>query len=975
MHSLTPQQFKAIEKIQGPCVILAGAGTGKTLTIAEKIKYLIKNKIYPAEKIVCITFSNEAANNLSSKIRNLQELEKEPIVKTFHAFSSDLLKKYGKKINIPENFKILDPDQAKVLLHINFKLPPQLCHNYISTIGTAKDLGIKIEDLEKNIQKKQEAFKNIDIEKKLEFLQFELQTLHLKQSSADKIEIKKEISKISNLVKIKKFVTSWKAYEKLKQKQSYQDYSDLNNNALLLLKQFPDVAKDYDYVIVDEFQDTNKVQLDLLISLALNKNVTIVGDLNQSIYRFRGAYKENFNEFKKTFNVKQSDIFNLDKSYRSSNKILKTAHQLIINNYENKNDCFQVFNHQNKEGPDIEIYELLNAKEEARKVVEIIKEQISQNVPEEEICVMCRTHQQARIIKNLLEANQIPFCAVNKGSLIKEKQIKIAIDYLAILENLKNKKHGCEHAWWDLIYQLNFPEEDIIKIGKFIKENKNSENISSLILNKISELKLTENGKTAAGNLAERINRLLPLTKKPIEELVADIYNISGILNQAKEQIHKRLNLNKFYELAKEHRALHDADLAGFVHYLEVLSSLNIEIPEPDLEKKGVRLMTSHAAKGLEYQTVIITNLAEKRFPMIKSSSNPLLPLELNPELNQFSELTNEELEYITDEYEKKHQLFDERRLCYVSFTRAKEKLFLTYAKLYSGKKHAPSQFLDEIKYKNNQEISFHVDNTEKYEEPKQQITIDKKPEIEEKTVFSPTSLLLFDKCGKKYEYKYIFNMPEQKTVSWEAMQLGSFVHHVLEKGVKCSYNSLKQFLDLAKDLHSDVNWESTDLTEAEHLIKVFFERHKAKFSEKSKTEQHLPLEINGIKFTGFADRIDFNSDGIEIIDYKTGKSAIPPKERNWQLGYYALAAAKFGKVKRINLETLREDYPLEFQLDDKGNAYPINSTKLSGFNIYEVEQDLISTAKKIMQAYKSGFKPCPIDKNCDFCNEYVYNH
>src|SRR3989344_6415245 len=342
---------EAIEKTKGPCVILAGAGTGKTHTIVEKIKYLIEKKIYEPGKIVCITFSNEAANSLLSRVQRSLSLEgKEPVIRTFHAFSADLLRKYGAKLGIKENFNILEPDDAKVILNRNLKIAPYYCHKYIESIGTAKDLGISLEKLQDHTNKKLGSLNAIDIEGKLEQLQFELQTMHLKKEEENKKKIAFEIKRINDVLGLKKFVNAWNAYEKVKGKSNCQDYSDLSKNALELLKKNPEIAQDYDYVIVDEFQDTNKIQLDFLLALAPHRNISVVGDLNQSIYRFRGAYKDNLNLFKKYFLVQEKDIFNLDKSRRSSNKILRLAHNLIVNNYENPEECFFVENYEGREG-------------------------------------------------------------------------------------------------------------------------------------------------------------------------------------------------------------------------------------------------------------------------------------------------------------------------------------------------------------------------------------------------------------------------------------------------------------------------------------------------------------------------------------------------------------------------------------------------------------------------------------------------
>src|SRR3989344_1494733 len=464
-----------IKKEKGPCVILAGAGTGKTYTIVEKLKYLVESGIYKPERIVCITFSNEAANNLVLRIGKALKLDyngKWPIVRTFHGFSADLLRTHGGKIGIQEKFKILDPDEAKVVLHRSLKINVGNCHKYIGTIGTVKDLGIKIEDLDMYLQDKLGKYNGINLEKRYEDLEFQLRTLYLKRGKEEKKNILSEILKVKELIELGKFLNAWKAYEKIKNIKNYQDYSDLNVNALKLILENPEIVNDYDYFIVDEFQDTNKLQLDFIVALVKKRNITIVGDLNQSIYRFRGAYRRNFQVFKNSFNVNESEVFNLDKSFRSKNSAFRIAHKLILNNYKNKDDCFFVKNTHNREGDKIEVYELKNEKEEVRKVVDLINAEIKRGVEPEEICVMFRTHQQGRIIRKALDFEGIEYCSVSKTSLLKHKSIKTVVDYLTILDKLKRKEPGGEQQWWDLAYQLDFFNEDLIKIGKFIKDCK-----------------------------------------------------------------------------------------------------------------------------------------------------------------------------------------------------------------------------------------------------------------------------------------------------------------------------------------------------------------------------------------------------------------------------------------------------------------------------------------------------------------------
>lgn len=973
------QQERSIKKTKGPCIILAGAGTGKTYTIVEKIKYLIKNEIYNPKKIVCLTFSNEAANSLTEKTLKSLNSEKEPLIRTFHSFSSDLLRKYGEKIGISKNFRILLPDDAKILLHKNFSIQPYYCHKYINTIGIAKDLGITIEQFSNYLEKKDQS-NTEELEKKLEILTFQLQIS--KKDKESKETLKEEIKRIANLVQMKKFLNSWKAYEKIKIKRNLLDYSDLNQQALKLLIENPEISNDFEYIIVDEFQDTNKLQTEILKYLAPKQNITVVGDLNQSIYRFRGAYKNNITDFKKDFNTSDSDLFALDKSFRSTNKILNAAYNLIQNNYKDKSECFEVKNAFKKEGEKIEIYELKNGKEETRKIIEIIKKELESGTQPEKICVMFRSHQQSRQLKNSLEYENIPYTSITKKSLFKTNSIRITLDYLIILNKLKLKSKGSDQAWWDLIHFSNFSHEDIIKITKLIKENKGEINLGIMLLNKLPELNLSEKGKVKVKILINRIKSLIPSLEKNLTELLKDIYKINA-LDSTENPNYKEniLILEKFHALVKEYSENESQNLNYFLEHINAINSLGIEIEAPVIENSGIRIMTNHSTKGLEYKTVIVTNLAQKRFPMEKISSS-LIPREMSPEISkEIENLEENEKENFIESYEKASQLAEERRLCYVAFTRAKEKLIITYSKKYGNFNYLPSQFLNEINYKSNPSIDFKIDLEEKFQDPiknvsnknfwnnQQTIT---HHELKRKKVFSPSALQIFNECQKRYEYKYIYNMPDPEPTSWDALKLGSFVHLVFEKGVSSNLKSEKEFLDLAKTLNLEENWNFIDISQALPLIKIFFHRNNGRYNEKSLTEQKLFANVNGFRFMGIADRIDFHEDGLEIVDYKTGNSDIKPKYRNWQLGFYALASEKYGKPKKLVLDMLKKENAIEFVLDDKGNAKEIHSARTS-FNLDEVKSELTQTAKNIISCEENGFKPCPVEKNCSFCNEYVW--
>lgn len=932
-----------IQKSNGPCVILAGAGTGKTRSIVEKMKYLIQNKIYDPKKIVCLTFSNEAVNTIRERVSPIIREGKEPVIMTFHAYCAELLRKNGNKIDLKENFKIILPDDGKVLLHKYFKIHPLLCNRYISEISNSKDLGITIEEKENKVKK---TYENLEeLENELNEVKFQVSTFHIKKIKNEKSEeIKKRKEELEEEVKQRKFIQAWKSYEKIKYLKNGLDYADLNIKALELLEKFPETTEDCEYLIIDEFQDTNRLQCELIKNLARHRNFTIVGDLNQSIYSFRGAYKENFNYIRKEMSVSKEDTFKLDKSYRSTNKILEIAHKLIKNNYKNPEDCFEVKSAYNENGENIKCFELKNGNEETRKIIEIIKSEIGRQTPFEEICVIFRTHQQANSLKKELEIEEIPYVNINRESLIKTDIIKKIRAYLTLINKYKNSEKGGNRALWEIMHESSENQQEEISFGRTLSKFEEKEClIKEIIHEEVKEF--SEKIKLKINNLGKIIKSVAEYHKT--SEILKKLYESLDLQNENPEKV---VSLERFKTFSKEFEESESDDLGIFIHHLETLDALNVSVENPSVSKRGIKIMTNHATKGLEYQAVIIGSLTDGKFPLNYKENSIISEKEIGDESH-------------TDE---------ERRLFYVGCTRAKKRLYFTYAQEYGKRKHEPSRFLKEIEYNENNNIDFVKDESEKYQKREQKIEIKSAEEIEiENLSFSHSALQKFDECQKKYEYKYIYNMPDPTPQSWEAITTGNFIHKILEEVVKQNLKNIEEVEECAKKINLE-EFKDSNLEEVKPLLKIFIERNKEKYNENSLVEEWLTVYLEGIKFIGKADRIDISDNGeVTIIDYKTGKSDIKPKYRNWQLGLYALASKKLGTPKTLILEMLQKDHPLEFNIDSKGIAKEVHSTRTQ-FSLQEVKEELVETARAIIQARKTGFKPCPIEKNCDFCEEWA---
>ena len=943
-----------ITKTTGPCVVLAGAGTGKTYSIVEKTKYLIQKKIYPINKIVCLTFSNEAVNTIRERMFPFLDSE-EPVIRTFHSFCADLLRKHGEKIKIRPDFKIIGEDEGKILLHKYFKTHPRLCGSYIKQISYLKDFGYSIDKIEKKIGNNETNLE--DMTRKLDELSFQLNTAHIKKMGlSEKKYLQEKKEALEQEIKQRKFLQVWRSYEKIKSLKNGLDYADLNLKALELLDKFPEASEDCKYLVIDEFQDTNKLQCELIIKIAPHKNITIVGDLNQSIYSFRGAYKNNFNFIKEKLNITSSDIFKLDKSHRSTNKILSVAHRLIKNNYLIQSECFEVKSVRNEQGAPVEIYELNNAKEEARKIIELIRLEIEKGTPLKEICVIFRTHQQTNMLKKELAYQDIPYTTITKESLLKSPVIKKVRAYLALINRLQNCLNGGDSYWWELLHSTGLVKNEEIECTKALQKLRENECLTKEIIdNSLSNI--SEQAKTKLSAIC-KIIKFLSEQKLPTLETIIKLYQLLGFQSaNTKEEQEQILSLERFHALAKEFSESESPELYLFVHHLSLLDALDVSIDVPEISKDGIKIMTNHATKGLEYTAVIISCLAQKKFP-IESKNKNIISIE------------NSE--------DEESQLSEERRLCYVGFTRAKKQLYLTYAKEYGKRAHEPSQFLKEINYQDNPDILFVKDTSISYQEHKEPQkleiqTADKLKSVSESELsFSPSALQKFDECQKRYEYKYIYNMPEPTPQSWEAITLGNFTHRVLEEGVRKNLKTAKEFEDCAKIIQME-EFKDTKIEEALPMIRTFIERNKNKYDENSRVEEWLSVNIEGIKFIGKADRIDINDEGeVTIVDYKTGKSEIKPKYRNWQLGLYALASKRFGTPKTLILEMLQKDHPLEFEIDSKGVAKEVHSAKTQ-FSLIEVRQELLQTARAILTARETSFKSCPSEKSCEFCQEWIY--
>ncbi len=725
LSTLKPRQLEAIKHTQAPQLILAGAGTGKTTTITAKIAYMVEKENIDPSQILALTFSKEAARNMREKVEKLLQ-GKEVIVKTFHSFCAELIKDHADRCKVPGDFKIFEEIDSAIFIFRELKTDARIASLYANTIGKAKDLNISIdkfkeflESLKKqvhDIEKDESTWKELYHESKFKLNTFHLQEFKDKEDKKAKQAEKKRYSEFIDLYeeyqKYSNFISAWEKYEEKKSGIGALDYGDLNKIALWYLDVYgtQELNDTFRYIIIDEFQDTNYVQFELIKKLtAANKNITVVADPNQTIYAFRGAYTNNIEEFKKQFSLSDKDIVSLDVSFRSTNKILRVAHTLIEKNYseDKKQECQLLKNHKDTEGENVSIIETEDDNEEARAIVEKIEEYLAHGIPPKEIAVLYRTHAQGRKVRQALENRGMPFRVKDDTDFLKQPEIKTALAYLYIINNISHPTPRGTEAWWRIFHYNNaLSQEDSIRIGEYLKKKWVS--FQEAIYHHIGELGLSKSGLETISNVKKRIDLLCSKANLDVSDLILEVYDQSGLSRQFVNTDTKRsrealLNLRQLHELTSNFEVFHGKDLSLFIDYLEILDEMDGN-PSPAriADEDAINLMTIHSAKGLEFKVVFLTNLAKDKFPLYRGGAEPLIPPELMEQYRDiFADGSIKDTEKAVRERKKEIKKEEERRLAYVALTRAKEHLFLTLAIKYADDEREPSEFLMDIGYDN----------------------------------------------------------------------------------------------------------------------------------------------------------------------------------------------------------------------------------------------------------------------------------
>ena len=628
LENLNDKQQEAVEYMAGPLLILAGAGSGKTRVLTYKIAYLLEKEIVKPWQILAITFTNKAAKEMKERIEALVgQVSNDMWLGTFHSVCVRILKREIELLGYTRDFNIFDEiDKEKVIKEVMKKLN---IDEKVYPVGLIKS----------EISKAKEAMKD--------------EVAYQKDAMGD--FRKEEIAKVYNM------------YQETLKKNNSIDFDDIIMLTVQLFLENPDrllyYQNKFNYILVDEYQDTNKSQF-LLISMlsSATGNICVVGDESQSIYGFRGADISNILNFEQEF--PNAKIVKLEENYRSTKNILNAANEVIKNN---KSKIDKQLWTQNEEGDKIEYKTLNNEYEEVEYVVDEIDD-ICRKEHENysNFAVLFRTNAQARVLEEVFMKAGTPYKLIGGIKFYARKEIKDIISYLKLIQNtndnialkriINEPKRGIGNTALDKLDALS--SESGMSIFEFIQDRNNLISFRS------------------AGNIMEFRDMINDLIKEKdkikVSELIKKTLKDSGyedMLNSegTKETEIRFDNLMEFIGVAIEFENENaENSLGDFLDSIALVS----DVDNLDESTDAVTLMTMHSAKGLEFDNVFLVGMEEGLFPSKRS-------------------------------IEEDAQTEEERRLCYVAITRAKKHLFITNTKkrtLYGSTTYStPSRFIDEI--------------------------------------------------------------------------------------------------------------------------------------------------------------------------------------------------------------------------------------------------------------------------------------
>ena len=966
LKDLNPEQKEAVTTTEGPLLIIAGAGTGKTAVIARRIAYIIEKKLAKPSEILALTFTDKAAAAMEERVDILVPYGFiDTWISTFHAFGDRILRENALDIGLAPDFKVLSRPQQVLFFQQNlfrFQLdyyrplsnPTKFISAILSFFSRLKDENISPS----------------------EFMQFAKRPASPagrlttnaegpEQSRRTKGEDKIEAQKYQELAQ------AYQSYEKFKDEAGFLDFGDQVTKTIELFKKRPKILKNYQaqfkYILVDEYQDTNYAQNELVELLAkARNNICVVGDDDQSIYKFRGAAISNILEFKKTYSKAKQVV--LTQNYRSTQSILDSSYRLIRHNdpdrLEVKNNIVKKLKSIGPQGlPPQEIFSD-TLSEEADQVAAEIEKLMSRKAKGfsrsslvvslysyKDFAILVRANAQADHFLRALNMKGIPHKFVGSSGLYQQKEVAILISFLNAISNFENSLNLYNLMTSD-IYEM--PPPDAIRLTSWAKRKNRSLYYVLKSLDTIDndDTKITSESKAIVEKMLDDLNEAIELSKKEnVGRITYDFLNRTGYLKKLERsrtvegQI-KIQNIAKFFDKIKEF-----ADVAKvestiqFVDYLEAIRAAGDDpaTVEFDPELDAVNVLTVHSAKGLEFSVVFLVNLVADRFPTRSRPEAIEVPEKLIKETLPSGDW----------------HLQEERRLFYVGATRAKDLLYFTWSRDIGGsrvKKISPFvlEALDKVKSDAELAKLSPVEKIEKFAPtpPRTSQTVLFDVDVLKLTQGSIDDYLT---CAYKYRYIHVLRVP---ILRHHAIAYGAALHIAVGEFLKNKKNgkilTLPQLLEVFENA-----WDSEGFLTIEHeerrkaqgklALESFWKRESKTHELPTLIEAKFDFSLPGVTITGRFDRVDIKPGSkITIIDYKSSENI--NKERAKAQAKESIQLAIYGLYYFKRHRIIPEQLALHFLETGVVGSYSPTKNDLQ-----KTERMVIETADKIRRDLKSN--------------------
>ncbi len=988
---LNKEQKFAVDTIEGPVMVVAGPGTGKTSILTLRIANILKRTDADPDSILALTFTESGAYSMRKKLADIIGSSAYKVnIYTFHGFCNDIIKNY------PEEFpkiiganNITDIDQIEILEKIIDKNKFEILKPYgdvyhyvrsiISEINNLKQENIGPKELTKILKNEEENFADIP------------DLYHEKGKYKGEMKgVYKDLEK--NIKKNTELQVVYAEYEEALEKERLYDYQDMILEVIKALESNKDLLlqlqEKYQYVLADEHQDANNSQnkiLELISGFHENPNIFIVGDEKQAIFRFQGASLENFLYFKKMY--PGAVLINLEENYRSSQAILDASHSLIEKNTSGNDLRIKLKANRDLKNVPIDIYAFERTVNEAHFIAESIQEKIEAGENPSEIALIYRENRDAQNLARALERAGVPFSIESDQELFSDNEIIKIILLMRAINDLGNDETLSKTLFIDF---LKVDYVDLYKILAYAKSNKIS------ILDTIHKEKYLTDAK------AENIESMLELYKKfeswtksakntNLIDFFEQLIRESGFLEKilgSMDSADKLSKLDKLFTQMKDLVGSHkEYKLSDFINYLDVLEKHNVVIRTKgkSLSIRAVHLMTAHKSKGLEFDYVYIANAFDGHWGNKREMRKFRLPL------------------YGAD-LEKFDAIDDERRLFYVALTRARKEVVITYAKLSGeGKPQLPSQFIGEIdtahiieKDTKKIEEKYDANRAEDFLPAKNKKDDLKDKEYLRKLFFeqglSVTALNNYLTCPWQYFFSNLVRLPQAPS---KHQSYGTAVHqtlkHFFDKYRNNEDLSKKELLDLyekylQKQPIGVKDFDDT-LEKGKKSLSGYYDYYEGKWERSVINEFSIAgvfidlpekvFEESKILLKGSLDKVEILTDGsVNVVDYKTKKpmtrNEIEGETKNSdgnykrQLVFYKILLDKYPGNVEGSIKYMMETGELDFIEPDTNGKY-----KKERFIISEDEEKglitLIQNTALDIANFAFWENKCD-DKDCEYC-------